>query len=118
MSAPRFLADEDLRGGLVSAVRRHGRDIDFSTVNDQGLQSIRDEQLLEFAWRNRWLIVSHDANTLISAVRRRIASGHGCRGVFLVKQHMPVRKFLEELRLIQHASTLEEWENVVEFLPL
>jgi len=117
-AAPRFLADEDLRGSLVAAVKRHGRDLVFSTVNELGLRSVTDEQLLEFAWQHSWLVVSHDVNTMISVAESRIASAAGCRRLLLVNQWIPAGVFIDSLRLIQTASMLEEWENDIVYLPL
>ena len=60
MSRPRFLADEDLRRSIVQAVRRWQPAAVITTVQDEGLSSASDEELLEYAWDREWLVVSHD----------------------------------------------------------
>jgi hypothetical protein len=58
MSRPRFLADEDLRFGIVRAVRRKAPGIEFTTIVEQGISSVDDDVVLEVAWQQRWLLVS------------------------------------------------------------
>ncbi len=46
MSQPRFLADEDLRGSIVQAVRRLESNLEITTVVEEGQSSISDEEVL------------------------------------------------------------------------
>lgn len=117
MSRPRFLADEDLNGDIVRAVRRFAPSIEFTTAVQQGLQSAPDEEILEAAWKSHWLVVSHDVGTLRSAAELRIASGQGTHGVFLVSQSRSVHEIADALVLIGEASEFEEWHNQVRFIP-
>ena len=70
MSRPRFLADEDLRGNILLAVRRLEAAVEITSVFEQGWASATDEEVLDFAWRERWLLVSHDVNTMKSFAER------------------------------------------------
>jgi predicted nuclease of predicted toxin-antitoxin system len=68
MTRPRFLADEDLRGSIVQAVRRLEPKAEIRTVVEEGLFAASDEEVLAFAWERNWLVVSHDVNTMKSEV--------------------------------------------------
>lgn len=118
MNRPRFLADEDLHGDIVRAVRRLAPTIEITTVVEEGLQSAPDGDILEFAWESRWLVVSHDVRTLKDAAERRIASGAALHGVFLAAQHRTVREIADSLMLIAAASSFEEWHTLITFLPI
>jgi hypothetical protein len=118
MSRPRFLADEDLNGDIVRAVRRMAPAVEFTTAVQQGLRSAPDEDILEVAWQTRWLVVSHDVGTLRHAAELRIATGQGVHGVFLASQSRTVREIADELVFIEEASEFEDWRNQVKFLPL
>ena len=72
MSKPRFLADEDLRGNIVQAVRRMESEVEITTVVQEGLSSVSDEEVLEYAWQHQWLLISHDVNTMKSAAEQRV----------------------------------------------
>lgn len=64
MNRPRFLADEDLRFEIVLAVRRLEPLVEIPRVQDMGLAGRLDPEVLEFAARERLIVVSHDVNTL------------------------------------------------------
>jgi hypothetical protein len=117
MSRPRFLADEDLRGSIVRAVRRTRPSLDITTVVEQGWTSASDESVLDFAWQHRWLIISHDVNTMRAFAQQRIADGRGVHGLFLVPQRRSVPMVVECLLLIAEASEFEEWRDQIVYLP-
>jgi len=97
MSQPRFLADEDLRGSIVQAVRRLEPALEMTTVVAQGQSSISDEDVLTYAWGNQWLLVSHDVNTMKAFAEHRIAEGHHIHGLFLAPQSRSTRAVAESL---------------------
>jgi hypothetical protein len=117
MSQPRFLADEDLHGDIVRAVRRMAPAIELTTVVREGLRTAPDVEILEAAWRRRWLLVSHDVGSIRSAAEYRVVSGEGIHGVFLASQDRTVREIARTLVLIGEASEFEEWHNQVTFIP-
>lgn len=117
MSQPRFLADEDLRAAIVHAVRRMNDGAEFVTVSEIGLSSASDEEVLDFAWRERWLLVSHDVNTMKGSAELRVTDGPGIHGLFLVPQNRATRAVSECLILIWSATDFEEWRDRIVYLP-
>jgi hypothetical protein len=117
MSRLRFLADEGLRGSIVDAVRRLALEIELVTVVEEALASVPDADVLEFAWRERWLVVSHDVNTMKAFAEERIAAGRGLHGLFLAPPRATVQSVAESLRLIWEASEFEEWRDRIVHLP-
>lgn len=118
MSRPRFLADKDLRGGIVRAVRRMAPTLEIATVVELELTSANDEEVLEFSWQDNWLVISHDVNTLKAFAEKRIADGRGLHGLFLAPQRSATRLVAESILLIWEASEFEEWRDRVVYLPL
>jgi hypothetical protein len=117
VSQPRFLADEDFRFEIVLAVRRLEPSLDIGTVVELGRSGSTDEQVLEFAQANQFLVISHDVNTLKAEAERRIVDGRGVFGLFLAGQRKPARAIAESLVMIWGASEAEEWANRIVFLP-
>ena len=117
MSRPRFLADEDLRGSIVGAVRRMAPTLEIVTIVEENLSSATDEEVLEFAWEHELLVVSHDVNTMKSFAAQRIADGRRIHGLFLVPQQRAIRMVAESLVLIWEASEFEEWRDRIVYLP-
>jgi len=118
MSRPRFLADEDLRGSIVRAVRRMAPTLEIATVVEEDWSAATDEDVLEFASEHEWLIISHDVNTMKAFAEQRIADGRGIYGLFLVPQSSAIRLIAESLVLIWEASEFEEWRDRIVYLPL
>jgi len=118
MSRPRFLADEDLRGSIARAVRRLEPAVEITSVVEQGLGAASDEEVLEFAWQDRWLIVSHDVNTMKAFAETRIADGRGIHGLLLAPQTRTTRSVAGSLILIWSASDFEEWRDRIVYLPI
>jgi hypothetical protein len=117
MSRPRFLADEDFRGTIVRALRRKESMFDIVTVVEENLASATDDEVLEFAWRHEFLVVSHDVTTMKYIAERRIADGRTIHGLFIVPQQRAISSIVESMLLIWEASQFEEWRDRIVFLP-
>jgi hypothetical protein len=114
---PRFLADEDLRFEIVSAVRRLEPTIDFPTVVELGRDGLSDAEQLEFAHQAGRILISHDVNTLRTLADARVLDGRGVSGVLLTAQRNPTRDVAETIVLIWAASDAAEWRDRVVFIP-
>ena len=117
MSAPRFLSDEDFREDIVRAVLAQDPAVDIVSIRESGLRRASDSQVLQFAWDESRIVVSHDANTMTAAAIERIAASVGMAGLVIVPQSAQRRTVAEQLVLISNASSADEWHNKVEFLP-
>lgn len=117
MSRLRFLADHDLNEHIVTGVKRLNPDIVFVRVRDVGLDGASDHEVLVFAARESFCVVSHDVNTMTSAAAATIDAGQQFPGLFLVRQTTPVRMAIETLVLVWSVSDHDEWRNQVVFLP-
>jgi hypothetical protein len=118
MSRPRFLADHDLNEQIVTGILRREAALAFVRARDVGISEHPDAEVLAYAADNRFLVVSHDVNTMPSAAYVRMSSGQKMSGLSMVKQSDPVGAIIACLILIWSASQAEEWENQVCFLPL
>ena len=118
MSQLRFLADEDLRGAIIRAIRRLEPSIELTTINEEGISGAQDPQVLDYCWQNRWLLLSHDVNTMKALAEKRIANQAGFHGLFLIPQDRPIRVIAESIVLIWSVSEFEEWQNQIAYLPL
>ncbi len=118
MSSIRFLTDHDLNEHIVAGVYRSEPSISFLHGRDFGLRDRSDEDVLDFAHREQWLVVSHDVNTMTAAAARRLASRHGLCGLLMVPQSEPVRNVIESLVLIWSTTEMEDWTDQIVFLPL
>ena len=118
MSRPRFLADNDLNDAIIQGVLRREPAVEFVRLRERALDRRPDVEVLAYAARENWIVVSHDVNTMTDAAFSRIASSQPMTGLFLAHQRTPVAAAIDSLILIWSASELEEWINQVCFLPL
>jgi len=114
----RFLADEDLKRQIVSAVTRLQPKVIFPTVQSAGLSKAPDRKVLEYAHSRRLIVVTHDENTMIAEAKARITKSLGLTGLLVVPQKRPTKVVAEDLLLIWSASSLEEWADKIQFLPI
>ena len=66
MSRPRFLADNDLNDVIVLGVLAEPA-AEFARLRDFGLELRGDPAVLNHAAQERWIVVSHDVNTMREA---------------------------------------------------
>lgn len=118
MSRPRFLADNDLNEHIIQGVLRREPLAEFVRLRDIGLAAADDPDVLDYAAREGFLVVSHDVNTMPAHAFGRVASGAAMAGLLMAHQHQPIAPVIESLVLIWSASELEEWRETVRFLPL
>jgi hypothetical protein len=118
MSRPRFLADNDLNDAIVVGALRREPAVEFTRLRELGLEARDDQEVLDYASRENWIVVSHDVNTMTAAAYTRLAAGLKMNGLFLAHQRTAVSPIIDSLILIWTASETEEWVGRVEFLPL
>jgi predicted nuclease of predicted toxin-antitoxin system len=100
MSRPRFLADNDLNDAIVVGVRRREPAAEFARLRELGLATWSDAEVLDFAARQNWIVVSHDVNTMRAAVYARLAAGLPVHGLLLAHQRTLISAIIESLVLI------------------
>jgi predicted nuclease of predicted toxin-antitoxin system len=113
----RFLTDEDFRGSIERGLRRRLPDLDVVRVQDVGLLEVDDPIVLEWAARERRVVLSHDVSTMRRFAYARILQGLPMPGLFLVSQSVPIGRAIEELLLLAECSLEGEWEGKVRFVP-
>lgn len=118
MSSPRFLADHDLKEGIIDGVLRREPSIEFFRARRLGLHNIPDVEVLAFAAENGLLVVSHDVNTMPATFYRRQLNRLAVPGLIMAQQSTPIGLVIDQLLLIWSSSEAEEWFGLVTFLPL
>lgn len=117
-----YLLDADVPRLLHTAVKRHAPAVGILRVQDVGLRTAEDPQILTFAAETNRIVVSRDRSTMTDAAAARIRRGDRMPGLLPVRRGYAVAGkgigvLVRELELIASASKLEEWDNVVQFIP-
>ena len=113
-----LLADENFNGPVVRGLRRRHPDTDIVTVQEVGLASAADPDVLEWAASHARLVVTHDVQTMIAFAKQRIEAGKPMPGLIEAHRRLSAQLVIEDLYTIAACSLPGEWEGQVLYLPL
>src|SRR6266550_2766750 len=111
----RYLLDENLRGSLWRAVRRHNLTSDLpidvlriGDVTDLPLGADDPTALIWIERENR-ILVTKDKNSMAVHLADHLMHGRHCPGIFMVLPRTSLRDVLAHLILAAYASEPHEW---------
>jgi hypothetical protein len=113
----RLLSDECFEGKVVRGLRRLRPGLDLVRVQDVGLQSRSDADVLAWAATENPVLLTHDRQTVPGFAYARVRAGESMPGVFVVDDKVPVRAAIDAVLLADGASEQDEWRDQVVFLP-
>jgi predicted nuclease of predicted toxin-antitoxin system len=106
----RFHLDESVSSAIASGLRRRG--IEVTTATDTELRHASDEEHLAFAFRERRVLVTHDADFLVLAAK-------GIPHAGIAYCHLKSRSIGQIIRALETMSTLlspDQIANQVQFI--
>ncbi len=114
----RYLADENFHGDVVRGLRRRSATLDIVRVQDVGLSGAGDPVVLDWAAREKRVLLTHDVATVTRFAYDRIRAGLPMPGVIEVLRSVSVGDAISDLQLIAECSLEGEWEGQILYLPL
>ncbi len=114
----RFLTDENFDGDILRALLRRQADLDILRVQDVGLSSAKDPDILAWAAAEARLLLTHDVTTVTEYAYQRVHAGFPMPGVIEVSLSEPLEAVIDDLLLLANASMAGEWEGQVVYVPL
>ena len=113
----RFQADNDLKFGIVKAVRRREPTVDFRSAREAGLDGVPDPVLLDRAAAEGRVLVSHDRRTMIDHFRDHLAAGKSSPGLLIVSQGSAIGDVVEAVLYVWALSDPAELLDQAYYLP-
>jgi hypothetical protein len=119
----RYLLDEQLRGPLWNALRRHNagglNPVDAERVGDPADLPLgaTDPDILLWAEREVRILLSRDFHTMPPYLAAHLRSGHRCPGVFLLRVGLPLRQIVDALVYYAHAGDPQFVQDRCEYIP-
>lgn len=115
----RLVSDEDVMGSLYRALRHRQPDLDIVRVQDVGLRTAPDPDILAWAARAGRIVLTRDRETMPDFEWARVSAGFPMPGVFVIRDpDLPTGKLTEEILIVALCSSQEEWIDRVIYLPL
>lgn len=114
----RFLADENFNGKLLTGLRVAIPDIDVIRVQDTDKIASPDPELLAWAAEHGRILLTHDIQTVAGYAYNRVRANLPMPGIIEVRMTQGLGTTIDELVLLIEASTPDEFENQVRYIPL
>jgi len=114
----KLAADENFNGRILRGLLRRNPDIDIVRIQDTEAYQADDPEMLEWAANHGRIVLTHDVRTVTKFANQRLREGKPMSGIFEVSQSAPIGRVIEDLLLVTVASSQDEWENQVRYIPL
>lgn len=114
----KFVADENFRDHIINGLREREPSVDLVRVQDIGLASTPDPDILEWAADTGRIVLTHDVATMPVHATDRLNAGVPMQGLFLIPQSRQTGEMIDELQLIMECSSADEWTGQITYLPL
>ena len=98
-------------------LQRNHPDVDILRVVDAGLMGAPDEEVLSFAASEERVVLTRDKATLTDLAYERVNAGLAMPGVVALTRHLSIGKILEELELIVTCGEMEDFRDLVYYIP-
>lgn len=115
----RLLLDENLSPALREALRRHDPDIDVLRVGDSNAPALGtlDPDILVYLEQHQRALITDNRASMPGHVRDHIAAGGKHWGIFTIRPRAPLAEIIESVILLCEASSAEEWQNAMRWIP-
>lgn len=114
----RLAADENFNSDIIRGLLRRKPELDIVLIQDVGLSGASDAAVLDWAARERRVLLTHDVTTITDVAYQRVSGGQRMPGVFEASPGVPVGQAIEDILLLVECSLEDEWEGQVRYLPL
>jgi len=114
----RLVSDENFDGDILRGLFRRNPMIDVVRVQDCGLMSANDPEVLAWAASEGRIVLSHDRTTLPAFAYDRVRAAEPMPGVFAISDSMGIGQAVEEILLAAECLSADECKNLVRFFPL
>lgn len=113
-----FLADENFDSRIVNGIRRRDSSMDIVRVQDVGLRTKGDDEVLEWAAVNRRVVLTHDVSTMADEANFRISNGLAMAGLIIVQRGLRIAVAIEEILVISSCAGPDGLDGQVEYVPV
>lgn len=115
----RLATDADFNGVVYRVLLRKVPDLDMVRVQDVGLRTAEDPDILAWAATEGRILLTHDRDTMTGFAYQRVTAGLPMPGVFVIRDRRnQIGRMVEEILFPVLCSEQDEWKDQVQFLPI
>ena len=113
-----LVADENFNNAIVRGLLRIKPELDIVRVQDVGLFSREDPEILEWAAKEDRVLLTHDVATITKYAYQRVMAGKYMPGVIEVSRKVSLGIAIEEILYIAEVGDHGELDGQIIYLPL
>lgn len=115
----KLATDADFDGRVYRALLRELPELDIVRVQDAGLRTAEDPDVLAWAATEGRILLTHDRRTMTGFAYQRVTTGLPMPGVFVIRNRPnQIGQMVEAILVPVLCSEQEEWKDQVQFLPI
>jgi hypothetical protein len=114
----RYAADENFNNDIVWGLLRRNPNLDILRIQDVALTGADDPVVLAWAADAGRILLTHDVKTITRYAYERVERGQRMPGVVEVSRLIPIGLVIDDLLLLAEASSEDEWQGHILYLPL
>jgi len=107
----KFVTDEDFNNRILRGLLHRQPDLDIVRLQDTHLAGANDAIILEWAFQEERVVLTHDVSTMTGHAYERMRTGRAIAGLIEVSQSIPVGQAIEDVLTIAACSSTAEFEN-------
>ena len=112
-----LLIDENLNHRILRGLLRSVPHLDDVLASSE-LKGATDLELLDFAGKEKRVVVTHDLRTFPKFAYERLKAGLAVPGVIAVGDHLPLGQVIEDLHVLVECADPPDLQSLVIYLPL
>ncbi len=115
----RFLLDENMPHAIRDGLKRRQPEVDVQVIGDEGFPPIsaKDEDIIEFLERERYILVSSNRSTMPIHLREHLQNGGHVPGILIIRPYSSYKQIIDSLELIYLASVPEDYQDQLLYIP-
>lgn len=114
----RFVADENFDNRILRGLLRRKPELDIVRIQDLEITGADDNIVLGWAAESERVLLTHDQRTIPAHAYERIQRSEPVAGVIVVKDTLPIGAVIEDILIIAEATSMSDWVNQIQRLPL
>jgi predicted nuclease of predicted toxin-antitoxin system len=114
----RLVSDADFNGRVLRALRRSDPSLDVVRVQDVGLRTAPDPDVLEWAATEGRVVLTRDQGTMVGFAYARVGAGLPMPGVVVTRDYLPIGLQVQDILIVAHCSAPNGLADQVVFIPL
>jgi len=120
MSQIRYLLDENVNPILRAELLRREPNLTVWQIGMLGCPDYGtlDPEILIWCEENEFILVTNNRKSMPVHLQDHLAENRRATGIFVLSENMSVGETLDELLLIATASDLEEYRDLILYLPI